>query len=52
MKKKFHYGCMSEQGKDYDFDENVHRVKLDAYCIGKYEVTQEFLEAIVGTINV
>lgn len=52
MKRKFYYGCMSEQGKDYDFDENVHRVKLDVYYIGKYEVTQELLEALVGSINI
>ena len=46
----FDMGATSEQGSDADSDEQpVHRVTLSSYRIGKYEVTQELWEAVMGS---
>jgi len=46
----FDMGATSEQGSDADSDEQpVHRVSLSSYRIGKYEVTQELWEAVMGS---
>ena len=46
----FDMGATSEQGSDVDSDEKpVHRVTLSSYRIGKYEVTQELWEAVMGS---
>ena len=45
----FTMGATSEQGSDYDGDElPTHQVTLSDYYIGKYEVTQELYEAVMG----
>ena len=45
----FDMGATSEQGSDaYSHEKPVHRVKLSSYSIGKYEVTQELWEAVMG----
>ena len=46
----FDMGATSEQGGDASGDEKpVHRVTLSSYSIGKYEVTQELWEAVMGS---
>ena len=46
----FDMGATSEQGNDAFSDEKpVHSVTLSSYRIGKYEVTQELWEAVMGT---
>ena len=46
----FDMGATSEQGSDVYTDEKpVHRVTLSSYSIGKYEVTQELWEAVMGS---
>ena len=47
----FIMGCTSEQGCDCDSDESpYHRVTITQdYYIGKFEVTQELWEAVMGT---
>ena len=47
----FVMGCTSEQGGDCDGDESpYHRVTITQdYYIGKFEVTQELYEAVMGT---
>ena len=45
----FEMGATSEQGSYVASDEKpVHRVTLSSYNIGKYEVTQELWEAVMG----
>ena len=45
----FYMGATSEQGADaYSDEKPVHRVTLSGYSIGKYEVTQELWEAVMG----
>ncbi len=46
----FTMGATSEQGSDVDSDEKpAHQVTLSAFSIGKYEVTQEEWEAVMGS---
>ena len=46
----FDMGATSEQGSEaYDHEKPVHRVTLSSYRIGKYEVTQELWEAVIGS---
>ena len=47
----FIMGCTSEQGGDCGYDESpYHRVTISQdYYIGKFEVTQELYEAVMGT---
>ncbi len=45
----FTMGAISEQGSDaYDREKPTHRVTLSDYYIGKYEVTQEQWQAVMG----
>ena len=45
----FTMGTTSEQGKDaYDDERPAHQVTLSSFSIGKYEVTQEEWEAVMG----
>ena len=45
----FTMGATSEQGSDaYDEEKPAHQVTLSSYYIGKYEVTQEEWEAVMG----
>ncbi len=45
----FTMGATSEQGDDADADEKpAHRVTLSSFSIGKYEVTQEEWQAVMG----
>ena len=45
----FTMGATSEQGSDYDKDERpTHKVTLDSYYIGKYEVTQQLWEYVMS----
>ena len=45
----FTMGCTSEQGGDcYDFEKPSHSVTLSDYYIGKFEVTQELWQAVMG----
>ncbi len=46
----FTMGATSEQGSDAESDEKpTHRVTLSDYHIGKYEVTQEQWQAVMGS---
>ena len=46
----FAMGATQEQGSDVDRDEKpTHSVTLSDYYIGKYEVTQELWEAVMGS---
>ena len=46
----FRMGATSEQGSDAQDDEKpVHQVTLSGYYIGKYEVTQEEWQAVMGS---
>ncbi len=46
----FTMGATSEQGSDVESDEKpTHRVTLSDYYIGKYEVTQEQWQAVMGS---
>ena len=46
----FDMGATPEQGSDaYDNEKPVHRVTLSSYSIGKYEVTQELWETVMGS---
>ena len=46
----FDMGATSEQGCDaFGSEKPVHRVTLSSYSIGKYEVTQELWEAVMGS---
>ena len=46
----FMMGASSEQGSGVDSDEKpVHQVILSSFSIGKYEVTQEEWEAVMGS---
>ena len=45
----FRMGATSEQGSDaYDGEKPVHNVTLSNYYIGKYEVTQELWQTVMG----
>lgn len=45
----FTMGGTSEQGSDaYDFEKPTHSVTLSDYYIGKFEVTQELWQAVMG----
>ncbi|MBQ0120324.1 MAG: SUMF1/EgtB/PvdO family nonheme iron enzyme [Bacteroidales bacterium] len=45
----FRMGATSEQGSDaYDDEKPVHQVTLSSYYIGKYEVTQDLWQAVMG----
>ena len=46
----FTMGATSEQGSDaWDDEKPAHSVTLSGYYIGKYEVTQELWEAVMGS---
>ena len=46
----FIMGATSEQGSDADSDENpIHQVTLSSFSIGRYEVTQEEWQAVMGS---
>lgn len=46
----FDMGATSEQGSDASSNEEpVHQVTLSSYHIGKYEVTQDLWEAVMGS---
>lgn len=46
---EFVQGCTEEQKPDCDGDEfPIHAVKLDTFLLGKYEVTQDEWQAIMG----
>lgn len=46
----FMMGATSEQGSDaYDDEKPAHEVTLSSFSIGKYEVTQEEWEAVMGS---
>ncbi len=46
----FTMGATSEQGSDaHDREKPTHRVSLSDYYIGKYEVTQEQWQAVMGS---
>lgn len=46
----FDMGATTEQGSDaYDDEYPVHSVTLDGYYIGKFEVTLELWEAVMGS---
>ena len=46
----FTMGASSEQGSDaYDDEKPAHQVTLSSFSIGKYEVTQEEWEAVMGS---
>lgn len=44
----FTMGATSEQGSDYNNAKPIHQVTLSSFFIGKYEVTQEEWEAVMG----
>jgi formylglycine-generating enzyme required for sulfatase activity len=44
----FTMGATSEQGSDAVSDEITHQVTISSFYIGKYEVTQEEWEAVMG----
>ena len=45
----FTMGATAEQGNDaYSGEKPTHRVTLSNFCIGKYEVTQEEWQAVMG----
>ena len=39
----------SDDSEAYFWEKPVHQVTLNSYCIGKYEVTQELWEAVMGS---
>jgi len=46
----FTMGATSEQGSDaYDDEKPAHQVKLSSFSIGKYEVTQDEWQAVMGS---
>lgn len=46
----FNMGATSEQGSDaYENEKPVHQVTLSNYYIGKYEVTQDLWQAVMGS---
>lgn len=46
----FRMGSTSEQGSDAESNEKpVHQVSLSSYYIGKYEVTQDLWQAVMGS---
>ena len=46
----FTMGATSEQGSDADYDEKpAHQVTLSSFSIGRYEVTQEEWQAVMGS---
>lgn len=46
----FRMGATSEQGSEaFDDEKPVHQVTLSSYYIGKYEVTQELWQAVMGS---
>ena len=46
----FMMGATSEQGSDaYEFEKPAHQVTVSSFSIGKYEVTQEEWEAVMGS---
>ena len=47
----FRMGATSEQGSDpyYSDEKPVHKVTLSSYYIGKYEVTQDLWQAVMGS---
>ena len=48
----FTMGCTSEQGYDcFDHEKPSHRVTVSDFYIGKYEVRQAQLKAIMGNLN-
>ena len=44
----FTMGCTEEQSDCYDFEKPVHWVQVPDFEIGKYEVTQDLWEAVMG----
>ena len=49
---QFEMGATKEQGKDAKTDESPkHKVTVNAFAIGRYEVTQEEWEAVMGYNN-
>ena len=43
-------GCTSEQGSDcYDSEKPAHKVTLNSFSIGKYEVTQKQWQDVMGS---
>ncbi|MFN9110037.1 MAG: formylglycine-generating enzyme family protein, partial [Bacteroidota bacterium] len=47
---RFTMGCTNEQGYDCEADEKpAHSVNISSFSIGKYEVTQEEWEAVMGS---
>ncbi len=47
----FDMGCTSEQKDCWDREKPVHRVTLDSYYIGQYEVTVQEFKAFVDATN-
>ena len=46
----FTMGCTSEQGSDcYDSEKPAHKVTLNSFSIGKYEVTQKQWQDVMGS---
>ena len=46
----FTMGATEEQGSDAEEDEKpIHQVTLSSFCIGRYEVTQEEWQAVMGS---
>ena len=39
----------SDDSEAYPWEKPVHKVTLSSYCIGKYEVTQELWEVVMGS---
>lgn len=39
----------SDDSEAYSWEKPVHQVTLNSYCIGKYEVTQELWEVVMGS---
>ena len=46
---EFVMGGTSEQGKDADKDEVIHRVTVKSFYIGQFEITQSQWEAVMET---
>jgi formylglycine-generating enzyme required for sulfatase activity len=46
----FTMGCTNEQGSDcFDDEKPAHTVQINSFYIGKYEITQEEWEAVMGS---
>ena len=42
-------GCTEEQGDCNDIEKPTHKVTVSDFCMGKYEVTQEEWESVMGS---